>query len=408
MPVLGTLFIFTAVILRLIGILVASSQIIILFGLLLIMSYVRERLRACKYRIKNGQIKKQCIVLNKIKKSCFEIGLVGDIMRMKNVLRGYKLKFSPSVKLFFNGVNVIVGNLEGVITSQKGVLVNQGLQIKIIEELENLLANQDSKWLLCVSNNHSADFGPATFNQSICKILKNTKFSIFGPKNAPKTLLKNRINIASASEWSNKDYWQFISKYSNTNLKSYHCHDKLNILYPHWGYENERYARIRIQKDAKALLTGKTQKYTGYQELIRSCYDKKIMASKSTKWDMIFGHHSHVRQPLMYFEDDDDKSCVVKKLVVFSGGNFTSGALIIRKRKHTRGIILKCKIGPLVECPTKLGIGRVTWRYSRIKSKKGNRKVRRVYVVRTKEKLYRFFVLGFIIFMFGLVLMILL
>lgn len=412
MPTVGALFILLIIIWGFLGnpILTGSPVIIMIFASALIASYIRERLRAFKYRIKTGLIKNQCLILNKIKESTFEIGFVGDIMRMKNILRKYHLNFSPSVKFFFKNVNLLIGNLEGVITSKNGIFIRQGFQNKIIKELENLLINQNTKWLLCLSNNHSADFGFLGFNQSFSKVIQNPNFSVFGRKDIPNLLLKNGINIASASEWSNKDYWEYISRYSNDELRKYYRHGNFNILYPHWGYENERYARARIQKDAKALLTGNTMKYSRYQESIRNCYCKRILPSRC-KWDLIFGHHSHVRQPIMQIIDDNasnNNPREVKKLVVFSGGNFTSGALIIRKRKHTRGIILRCKIGPLIDCPTKLGIGRVTWRYTIIRSKRGNRKTRRVYVVKAKEKLYRFLILGLLLFTFGKIVLIIL
>jgi hypothetical protein len=96
-----------------------------------------------------------------------------------------------------------------------------------------------------------------------------------------------------------------------------------------------------------------------------------------------------------------DIPCKIKKLVVFSGGNFTSGSLMLRRRKHIRGIILKCKIGPLTHCPSKLAIGEVLWKYTIIRSIKGNRKTRRVFFDKS-EKLYKFVVLALIKFVIGM------
>lgn len=396
MPITGSIFIIFFI---LIGafrypFLSSSVRFIFLFSCVLIFSHLRERLRAYKYQNKNNVIKHNCFTLNRIKEVSIEIGFVGDIMRMKNFLRSYDLRFNPSVKCFFKEVDVIVGNLEGVISLKRGTLLKQSLQTKIISELEDLLISPSSKWLLCLSNNHSADFGLVNFNHSLFSIIQNPNFYVFGRKDIPKVLLTNKINIACASEWSNYDNFEYISKYSNKKLKEYHCFCKFNILFPHWGYENERYVRTRIQKDALALLTGEKQHYSWYQRFIRKRLKKKIRALKYRKWDLIFGHHPHVRQPIMKFFDNKEN---VYKLVVFSGGNFTSGALILRRKKHTRGIIMKCKIGPLASCPSKMAIGQVKWRKTRIKNKIGKYKKRTVYIDRKEEQMYNIYALAFII-----------
>ncbi|MFX1280598.1 MAG: hypothetical protein ACFFA3_14570 [Promethearchaeota archaeon] len=396
MPIVGSIIVILLFLIRGYRNLILSSSVlsILVLAFLLIASYIRERFRAYKYRIDNDKIKKKCFILNEINKTSLVIGLVGDIMRMKNIFRSYNLRFSQSVKHFFKDVDVIVGNLEGVISMRRGSLLKQSFQKKILFELDSLRITQSTKWLLGLSNNHSADFRLLNFNHSLFSIIRKPNFFVFGRKDVPNVVLKSRINIACASEWSNHDNWDYISKYSNKELRKYHCCCKFNILYPHWGYENERYVRKRLQKDAKALLTGEKQKYSWYQRFIRKHLKKKIRSSKFRKWDLIFGHHSHVRQPLMQVLD---KKEMVKKLVVFSGGNFTSGALILRRRKHTQGIIMKCKIGPLADQPKKLAIGQVKWRNTRVQNKIKNYKTRTVYIDRKNEKTYNIYALIFII-----------
>ncbi|MFW9952159.1 MAG: hypothetical protein ACFFKA_18715, partial [Candidatus Thorarchaeota archaeon] len=51
------------------------------------------------------------------------------------------------------------------------------------------------------------------------------------------------------------------------------------------------------------------------------------------KWNLIFGHHSHVPQAVIKSGDG---------LIAFSGGNFTSPK---RWRYHKSGLILRCEIG---------------------------------------------------------------
>ncbi|MFW9950463.1 MAG: CapA family protein, partial [Candidatus Thorarchaeota archaeon] len=106
--------------------------------------------------------------------------------------------------------------------------------------------------------------------------------------------------------------------------------------FTHWSYENERYVRPCVQQEATALLT-----------------------SANFSWDLIFGHHPHVRQPMMRINDARTNK---NKLVLFSGGNFTSGVRFIRASKHLYGIIMKCKIGPLSSNQNQLAIGDVEWR----------------------------------------------
>jgi hypothetical protein len=130
-------------------------------------------------------------------------------------------------------------------------------------------------------------------------------------------------------------------------------------LYPHWGYENEKYVRSRIQKDARALLTGKKQTYSCFQKFVRKVFVEEITHCKDKKWDIIFGQHPHVRQPIMWVYDEDEKA---KKFVAFCGGNFTSGANIIRKKKHIYGILFKFDIGLLQGTAKKLAMGNVEWR----------------------------------------------
>ncbi len=365
MPIVGFIFIlillFTFFRNPVFGLLNSS---LLLMGSTLAISVLREHLRGWKYKIMRGKVNSKKFMLNYLKspesnEKHIKIGFVGDIMMMKNILiKKYQFTFNPKVKQFFNDVDIIIGNLEGIISEHKGPIACQTHYITILSQLKTLLSGPDAKWLLCVSNNHSADLGLANFNYSSYKIQWQKQFYAFGRKDLPNVLINNgMINIASASEWSNQDHWDYISRYIDEEIVSNNMCCKFNALYPHWGYENERYARKGIQTDAIALLTGQncSQKKT----------KQKIKPHKNKKWDLIFGHHPHVRQPIMKVWDTittpSGKHKIFKKLVVFSGGNFTSGSCIFRRRKHVRGIILKCDIGPLAKHPEKFAIGKVEW-----------------------------------------------
>lgn len=352
-----------------------------------ILSVIRECLRARKYKIPNGEIKVRYddstqdeeelfkISLNKITEPMFKIGFVGDIMKMNK----FKLKFEQKVIDFFQGVDIIVGNLEGIVSLKKGRIPKQRHKDPpILTQLKTLLTN-DTKWLLCLSNNHSIDFSNADFHTSLKQIQADPRFDVFGRNDVPNVLVqKIPINISTATEWSNQKNWDCISNYNHNGVKAYHCPKKFNILFPHWGFENEKYVRTRVQLDAKALLTGVPQKYSKFQIKVRKWFKKKIDPYPDKNWDLIFGHHSHVRQPIMKVKV---KKMNLWKIVAFSGGNFTSGANIIRNKKHNRGIIMKCEIGPLKGYRDKLAAANIEWRNTI------NNKGKEKEVVNGKEKM---------------------
>lgn len=340
---------------------------------------VRESVRAYQNRISNNRRVTSGVPLNELDRVDFKIGFVGDIMMMN----GHDLRFDPLVVEFFNDVEVILGNLEGIVSNAETHLSQQRHIPDTLTHLWRVLS-PNINWLLCLSNNHSIDYGNKAFHESLIKIQSNQRINVFGRNDVKNVLVQGlQINIASGTEWSNQNTWNCTTRYRNTELWTYHKNDisptnvkRFNILYPHWGYENERYVRKRIQKDATALLTGKRQTYSDYQNYIRRTHDKLILPEENPlrKWDLIFGHHSHTPQPIMKVndyltdrngnkvQDQSGNDIIFRKLVAFSSGNFTSGAWIIRRKKHIYGKIMKCDIGPLKGHSNQLAVGNVEWR----------------------------------------------
>jgi hypothetical protein len=392
LPGIGILIIGILLIIRLYGDLVRESvvYILVILAVVFIASYVREYLRANIYRIpakdygisvkeidvtydypNEDREKLFKIPLNTITGPKFKIGFVGDIMKLKK----YNLDFDPEIVDFFKGVDIIVGNFEGVITNKRGMIPKQKFNNPpILDDLKKLLTDSTT-WLLCISNNHSIDFSNEEFQRSLNIIQNDPQFNVFGCNDVPNVLIKEvPINISTASEWSNQKSWDCISIYNNDKVNSYYCPGKFNILFPHWGYENEKYVRTRLQSDAIAILTGIPQKHSRFKSFVIKIFNLEIYSKEGKSWDFIFGHHPHVRQPIMevkdYVRDDDgkiikndaEKQIELNKLVVFSGGNFTSGASIIRKKKHIYGIIMKGEIGPLKHYPQKYAMSNVEWR----------------------------------------------
>ena len=326
--------------------------------------YSREKFLEAYHKIRGNEVLDPGLTkLNKLKDDPeFSIGFVGDIM----MLRGHELKFDHPIKNFFKDVPLIVGNLEGIIPEQNNSFAEQSHPEKILDQLVNLLKN-GTEWLLCVSNNHSIDFGNNKFFKSTIIIQNQNKCNTFGRWDVPKVFVDDKFCISSATKWSNQKTWDCTSKFEDRKLEKYYCigdNVKYNILYPHWGYENERYTRRKIQKKAIELLT---------------CKSQQIAEDKKKKWDLIFSHHPHTRQPVMVVKevlknlDGDNNKIVLKKLVAFSGGNFTSGVKFIRKKKHIHGIIMKCKIGPLLKSPDHYAVGEVEW-LNTFNEKDGNTK----------------------------------
>ena len=64
----------------------------------------------------------------------YKIGFVGDIMKMF----GYELVFDDSIKKFFNNVDLIVGNLEGILTLQPGFVAAQRHEDDIMRQLSEI------------------------------------------------------------------------------------------------------------------------------------------------------------------------------------------------------------------------------------------------------------------------------
>ncbi|MFX0075330.1 MAG: CapA family protein [Candidatus Hermodarchaeota archaeon] len=337
-----------------------TSTILVFVASIFLNSRIRERIRANRYEITaaDGLIDVQIpydiaqeanlfrFNLNTIQNPPeYTIGFLGDIM----MINDHALDFDRSVLTFFDDVDLIVGNLEGIVRVPGDTLGKQAHEQSILEKLEYFLDQVNSitqlnhypQLLLCLSNNHSSDYGNREFCASLELIRAQPNIHVFGRHDTSNVTINGHpINIATATQWSNKKNWQCISEYTNARVDNgfatLHRANHVNIFFPHWSYENERYARDDIQDQANTLLIG-----------------------NANRWDLIFGHHSHTRQPIQVVIDPHSG---LRRLVVYSGGNFTSGAVIIREQRHIYGIIMKCRIGILQGTAAQYAIGDVEWR----------------------------------------------
>jgi Ca2+/Na+ antiporter len=342
---------------------------------------------------KDKWVKGSCHAL---KKRVYTIGFVGDIMKMGK----YKLKFDTEISRFFNDVDLVVGNLEGIITDKWPGITAQKHSAEILKQLTELV-KPPQKWLLCTSNNHSSDFGHVEFLISQKKIRKKG-FNLVGDIKHPSYSYsqddKPEINIASGTMWNNQRNHCYVCQFDFIN--DLYQPDNFNILLPHWHFENEYYIRKDSQTRSKHLILAgmyikKLPKWS--EKLLKAMknipvlkdipiinkfpinqkIDEKIeyltrnqqrkdeiqklkyyrrKRSKGynidlKKWDLIYGMHSHVPQPITHYK---------KRLLAYSGGNLTSSQW---RKKHRSGLILKCELGQ-VDNSNRLVLGNFEWSYT--------------------------------------------
>ncbi|MHA2035248.1 MAG: hypothetical protein ACW98X_02370 [Promethearchaeota archaeon] len=336
---------------------------------------------------------------NELEEPIYNIGFVGDIMKMGK----YKLKFEKRVRKFFKDVNLMVGNLEGIITSSNWLgLTAQKHDALILQQLRRL-GHHPQDWLLCTSNNHSSDFGKSEFQMSN-KIIRCRGYNVFGDTHENQNFLfKDTINLVSGTMWNNQRHHDDIAQFEDIN--DHYQKNQFNILFPHWHYENESYVRKRIiLKSISLILTGaylilekikrvvyKVIKDLGifdgisqfpkyrkiarffnfidqlvnfklYQKFNRE-FNRELNKDDLHRWGLIYGHHSHVPQPITNYGP---------RILAYSGGNFTSSQT---RKKHISGLVMKCQIGQ-VKNTQQHGIGKMEWSYTINEKKKIKRKTK--------------------------------
>lgn len=232
------------------------------------------------------------------KAESYTILFLGDVMPLSKK----QLVLSPELIHFFKDIDILVLNLEGVITAKKRFLALSH-DPGIITTLKRLSKN--AQLVVNVANNHSGDFGDKDFMATI-DFLIDQGIKIVGLKESPSVEFKN-IHFYSSSLWSNQKF-DLIEKFTlddasilNAKAKT----DKVNVFLPHWGYEMQLYPTIKQIALARSL----------------------------TNWNLIAGCHSHCPQPFEWVDDN--------RLVVYSLGNFCYSHY---NPNHYCGSILKVNI----------------------------------------------------------------
>ncbi|HUT81590.1 MAG TPA: CapA family protein [Candidatus Bathyarchaeia archaeon] len=258
------------------------------------------------------------------------IGIVGDIMKMKN----RELILGNSLRNYFSDIDYFVGNFEGIITNRKHEVVSEQIHDENMLEILKTL-HPPEKTILTYSNNHCNDFGWNEYKKSYQKV-KDHGFIVIGRRDEPSVMLEDSINLAAATAWSDHPC-EFVSGFKQVK-ELYNPEAKFNIFYPHWGYELQLYPHPCQVEYSKMMLK---------------------------KWDMIVGHHTHNPQPVTELSTKKGK-----KLVAYSLGNFSYG--VLWKIYHHSGIVLKFDIGPNKD--GKWQVGNVNWEFVLLYFNK-NRKV---------------------------------
>lgn len=208
------------------------------------------------------------------------IGFLGDIMP----INGKKLIIDKALENEFKKLDILVVNLEGIITTKKRYLALSH-DYDILEKIRNL--SKDAHILFNLANNHSSDFGKSHFIESK-KVIEEFGFKTFGTSLKPYLDFKN-FRFYGASYWCNQNL-DLVNSFNYSELRkinSSHNKDKICIFLPHWGYEMQLYPHK----------------------------NQINFANQLKNWDLIIGCHSHCPQPIIYNDDNP-------QAVAFSLGNF--------------------------------------------------------------------------------------
>ncbi len=208
------------------------------------------------------------------------IGFLGDIMPINNK----KIVLTSTLKKELNRLDILVVNIEGIITPKKRFLALSHNK-SILAKLKKI--SPKAKIIVNLANNHIADFGKKEFQNSK-KIIENYGFKTFGDLDNPYFDSKY-FRLLGATYWNNQKF-TYANSFNFTNFQkvnSVFSKQKINVFLPHWGYEMQLYPTINQVNFAENL----------------------------KNWDLVVGNHSHCPQPTMFNSTNP-------KVIAFSLGNF--------------------------------------------------------------------------------------
>lgn len=234
--------------------------------------------------------------------------IVGDMMFDRYVRtlmdeHGYEYPFE---KITLDA-DIIVGNLEGTITTNKSIARRDNLKFtfdpKVVEPLKRFTA-------VSLANNHSRDFGYKGYTDTI-KYLKDAGVGYFGDwenvENLSYTIEKKgkTVEFIGFNEFPYKNYDKVLATVASSTAD-------YTIVFPHWGVEYE--------KEPSTL---------------QKTWARKFIDAGA---DAVIGAHPHVVQTTETYKD---------KPIVYSMGNFIFDQYANDDLKT--GMMVKIEIGEKVE-----------------------------------------------------------
>ncbi len=280
-------------------------------------SFIKNRIRPSRrYHQLTDALPKQSVI-NPGVQPALRLGFTGDVMPIKD----YKLKIGDDLRQFFDGVDYLLVNMEGVITDQTRMLALNHRK-DIVKYLADLFPPE--RTIVYVANNHAGDFGYPAFVEQY-RWMKDQFGYVFGAHHEA-ALRIGDVNIVAATDLSNQicNYVPWLEDVE----KWYDPTAAFNLLLPHWGYELQLFPNPEQIKSAQQLLS---------------------------RWNMLAGNHSHCPQPVTAFQTAEDR-----RAVIYSMGNFC----YYHKWPHHRfGKVAKVDIGP--DASGRWLAGALHWEYTR-------------------------------------------
>lgn len=220
----------------------------------------------------------------------YHLGFVGDVMP----LMWRDVQFSPEIEAFFSRCEVVVGNLEGIVTERAWVPFLQRHLPSIFSRLGRVVPLE--RWVLSVANNHAGDYGPEEFARTYAEI-ERAGARFVGSAERPRIELVPGVTLGAWTEWSNRPIAGVATRDPGALVQA-----GLQIAYPHWGFELERSPRAAQRARLPA----------GYGAVI--------------------GHHSHLPQAI---------EAIDGRLVAWSLGNFVTE---VKLRGMGEGLLLELAV----------------------------------------------------------------
>ncbi len=246
------------------------------------------------------------------KKKSLKMAFVGDMM----LARGVEIKMEEEGKIYpfknlgdlTQGVDILVGNFEGVVTQTHYETPSMQMRFSIKKEYLSLLSEMGFD-VLSLANNHSFDYGKESlaYTRSLCEeIGLKCIGSPFAPDTYSYTVVEHdgiRVGLlALHTLFADQD-----TKSLYKALLYLEQNSEVQIAYIHWG-------------DEYKLVHSPTQ-----EKLAHTLIDSGI--------DAIIGHHPHVVQDVAFYKE---------KPIFYSLGNFVFDQYF--SKDVTEGLVLHTDI----------------------------------------------------------------